>query len=69
MPDWTYTTSTSSIWVWDDDGVMYINGVSGYTQQMWEEHLEKERKEEIKRKQIAEDKVKYPLFFLKEGIV
>lgn len=40
-----------------------------YAQQRREEHLEEKRKEAVKRKQEAEDRRKYPLFFLKGGIV
>ncbi len=38
-------------------------------QRLWEKYLEDERQEAIKKKQRAEDKVKFPLFFLKEGII
>lgn len=73
MPDWdviyTYSTTPAGFWEADDGTVTHVYSASDYTQRMWEEHLEKERQEEIKRKQRAEDKVKYPLFFLKEGIV
>ena len=37
--------------------------------QMWESEQQRRREELEQEKQLQEDKRKYPLFFLKEGIV
>lgn len=70
MPDWTYSAGTTgTLWTWDESSIVYTYSTNDPMKRMWEIQLEEERKESAKRKQRAEDKVKYPLFFLKEGIV
>ena len=77
MPDWTYdggTTSAATEYIWSFSSTaqqMYdewkqecIRQDQVYEQQMqmMEQQIEEER-------QLIKDKEKYPLFFLKEGIV
>ena len=76
MPDWTYDSGTTSAsdYIWSFSGTaqqMYAewkqecvrqDQVYEQQMQMMEQQMEEER-------QLIKDKKKYPLFFLKEGIV
>ena len=82
MPDWSnfyfsydVGTSTSAGWSVNVTAIQVEQLHQAYQQKLeqeqriWERQWEEKKEEAAKRKQIAEDKVKYPLFFLKEGIV
>ena len=80
MPNWFYTTNSSGN-AWDAITsatgyyytINYINGGEELYPQMSDEELQKMadyfKKQEEEREQLKEDKMKYPLFFLKDGIV
>ena len=71
MPDWTYTYSTisASIQYADNGDVIHIDSTPDLMQQMWEEHQQMIDQQEKQAEELRKDKVNYPLFFLKEGIV
>ena len=63
--DWIYIdTNTGTTGNWS-----YSFSTSDPIQQMWEEHQKECDKQDRERAELAKDKQKYPLFFLKEGIV
>lgn len=64
MPDWTYyrVTGTST-------GSYFYVTIPYFIQEEWEKEQKLRIKEREKAEQLREDKTKYPLFFLKEGIV
>lgn len=59
MPNWTNYTTVSNGTAWDDTPDINIYPQNDkLIQQIYEEYM-----------QLEEDKIKYPLLFLKEGIV
>ena len=64
MPDWKYTFSASFISEGTYSGVWENGRIRWY-----EDTPEKVQERIDKAKQLKEDKEKYPLFFIKEGIV
>lgn len=66
MPYYTYHTTSSIGTVWDDtpDGNIYPQN-DVLMQEMYEEYMALQQEE----KELEEDKRKYPLFFLRDGIV
>lgn len=74
MPYYTYHTSFSSGTIWDDTpdtNVYSQNDPAQYARekQVWVEHQELMDKLDKQAEELQEDKRKYPLFFLKGGIV
>ena len=70
MPYFTYYTTHSSGTVWDDtpDDILYPQN-DVLMQELWEEHQQMIDQQEKQAEELRRDKVNYPLFFLKEGIV
>jgi len=73
MPDWIHSTSTTS---WGGDVWAPTHRTAAQVQQSYEEYQQEcERQDRIMERrlreqaELEEDKRKYPLFFLKDGIV
>ena len=80
MPDWAFSTTSGTDW--DSDTTFYVT-IPYCSQQQYEEYRrECERQDRTyemqmqiheqqmeEERQLIKDKEKYPLFFLKEGIV
>ena len=77
MPDWTYCYSSYAAGTSTSDGWINISVPSVTQIQQDYEEYQRERKEQDRihkqilqeQAELAKDKKKYPLFFLKEGIV
>ena len=66
MPDYIFLNNDGWTVSWEQP-ISYTS--SDPMQQMWEEHQQECDKQDRDRAELAKDKQKYPLFFLKEGIV
>jgi len=65
MPNWShspYSTETST-------GTDFYVTIPYFAQEQWEKEQERRIEERQRAEELRKDRIKYPLFFLKEGIV